>query len=77
MLFYLFDAYQAAKDRLAQIPSDVRTEARRMGVSISYTVPEFGTDVVIEYPNGRRERRLADGSVVEIPPRRRTQTDIC
>ncbi len=69
MPFFLFEAYQNARDRLARIPADVRGEAKRTGASIAYSDPTYGADVIIEYPNGRRERLKPDGTVIEIPKR--------
>lgn len=62
----LFEAYKSARDRLARIPADVRAEAKRTGAPIAYSDPKYGADVIIEYPNGRRERLRSDGTVEEI-----------
>jgi hypothetical protein len=67
--FYLFEAYEASKEKIARIGDEVRAEARRTGTTISYTMREFGDDIITEYPDGRRERRKLDGTVEEIPKR--------
>ena len=68
---HLFEQYGRKAEDIARIGRDVRAEARATGTPISYTEPIYGTDVIQEYPDGRRERFRADGSVVAIPPRGR------
>ena len=46
-----------------------RAEASATGTPVSYTEPAYGTDVIVEYPDGRRERIKDDGSLMSIPPR--------
>ena len=65
----LFEQYALKADAISQIGEDVRADARASNTTMSYTEPAYGTDVIREYPGGRRERVKADGSVVAVPPR--------
>lgn len=67
----LFEQYMRTADAIRRIGEDVRVDARVSNTTISYTEPAFGTDVIREYPSGRRERVKADGAVVAVPPRGR------
>jgi hypothetical protein len=64
----LFEQYARRVEAIGRIGEEIRAEARATGTPISYTEPAYGTDVIREYPDGRRERLKADGSVVAIPP---------
>lgn len=66
---FLFEQYARKVGEISRIGEDVREEARVSNTSVSYAEPAYGTDVILEYPGGRRERVKADGSVVAIPPR--------
>ena len=65
----LFEQYAARADAISRIGADVRAEAQLSNTTVSYTEPAYGTDVITEYPEGRRERVKADGSVVTVPCR--------
>jgi len=67
----LFEQYARKAEAISRIGEDVRADARVSNTTVSYTEPAFGTDVILEYPEGRRERVKADGSVVAVPPRGR------
>jgi hypothetical protein len=69
----LFDQYALKADAIGRIGEDVRAEAQVSNTTVSYTEPAYGTDVITEYPGGRRERLKADGSVVAVPPRERRE----
>ena len=40
-----------------------------INTAISDTEPEFGTDLISEFPDGRRDRTTSDGLAVIMPPR--------
>ncbi len=63
----LFEQYARRAEAIGRIGEEVRADARATGTPISYTEPAYGTDVIREWPDGRRERLKADGSVVAIP----------
>jgi hypothetical protein len=65
----LFEQYARQAEAISRIGEDVRAEAQVSNTTMSYTEPAYGTDVIREYPGGRRERVRADGSVVPVPPR--------
>ena len=65
----LFECYALSSEAIGRIGEDVRAEARATNTSVSYTEPAYGTDVIREYPDGRREHVKADGSVVALPSR--------
>ena len=65
----LFEQYARKAEAISRIGEDVRADARVSNTTVSYTEPGYGTDVILEYPEGRRERVKADGSVVAVPPR--------
>jgi len=65
----LFEQYARKADAISRIGDDIRADARVSNTTVSYTEPAYGTDVIREYPGGRRERLKADGSVVAVPPR--------
>jgi hypothetical protein len=67
----IFEQYARRAEAIGRIGDEVRAEARATGTPISYTEPAYGTDVIREYPDGRRERLKADGTVVAIPARGR------
>ncbi len=67
----LFEQYARRAEAIGRIGEEVRADARATGTPISYTEPAYGTDVIREWPDGRRKRLRADGSVVAIPARRR------
>lgn len=67
----LFEQYARMAAAIGRIGEEVRAEARATGTPMSYTEPAYGTDVIREFPDGRRERLKADGSVVAAPPRGR------
>ncbi len=67
----LFEELDRKADAMARIGERVRAEAKATGTPISYTEPAYGTDVIREYPDGRRERLLPGGLVEPIPPRER------
>jgi hypothetical protein len=67
----IFEQYARRAEAIGRIGEEVRAEARATGTPISYTEPAYGTDVIREYPDGRRERLKADGSVVAMPARGR------
>ena len=69
--FRLLEQYARRAAAISRIGEKVRAEAMATDTAISYTEPAYGTDVIREYPDGRRERLKADGSVVAIPPRGR------
>ena len=64
----LFEHYVRNADAIRRIGEGVRVDARASNTTISYTEPAFGTDVIREYPCGRRERVKSDGAVVAVPP---------
>ena len=64
----IFEQYARNADAIGRIGEEVRAEARATGTPIAYTEATYGTDVIREYPDGRRERLKTDGSVVAIPP---------
>ena len=68
---HLFDRYERRAKETGSFGEAVQAEAHATGTPISYMEPQYGTDVIREYPDGRRERLMADGSVVAIPPRGR------
>ena len=68
---FLFEQYARRAEAIGCIGEAVRADARATGTPISYTEPGYGTDVIREWPDGRRERLKADGSVVAIPARGR------
>ena len=65
----LFEHYQRNAAAIARIGEDVRALACATGTTVSYTEPGYGTDVLREYPDGRRERLKADGTIEVIPAR--------
>jgi hypothetical protein len=65
----LFDEIDRKAGALAQIGERVRAEARATGTTMSYTEPAYGTDIIVEYSDGRRERLTPGGVAVPIPPR--------
>ena len=65
----LFEHYDRKAEAIGRIAEDVRADAQASNTTISYTEPAFGSEVIREYPGGRRERLKADGSVVSMPPR--------
>lgn len=67
----IFKQYARNADAISRIGEKVRAEARATGTPIAYTEATYGTDVIREYPDGRRERLKTDGSVVDVPPRGR------
>lgn len=67
----LFEQYARKADAIGRIGEDVRADALRSNTTISYTDPAYGTDVIREYPDGRRERVIPGGVVIAIPPRAR------
>lgn len=67
----IFEQYARNADAISRIGEQVRAEARATGTPMSYSEAAYGTDVIREYPDGRRERIKSDGSVVAIPPRGR------
>ena len=67
----LFEDMARNADAIRRIGEEVRAEALATGTPISYTEPAYGTDVIREYPDGHRERLMADGSIVAIPARGR------
>lgn len=66
---FLFEQYALKAEVIGRIGEEVRAKARLSNTTVSYTEPAYGTDVILEYPDGRRERVKADGSVVAIPAR--------
>lgn len=60
----VFDAWEANKHQVARIADDVREEARATGTTVSYTERGTGNLVIVDWPDGRRELRLADSSWV-------------
>jgi hypothetical protein len=66
----LFECYALSSEAIGRIGEDVRAQARATNTPVSYTDPASGTDVIREYPDGRRERVKADGSVVAVPSRK-------
>lgn len=67
----LFEEIARKANEIAQIGDKVRAEAQATGTPVSYTEPAYGTDVIVEYPDGHRERLMACGSAVTISPRGR------
>jgi hypothetical protein len=67
----LFEQYARKAEAIGRIGEDVRAAATISNTPISYTEPAYGTDVILEYPGGRRERVMANGLVVAVPPRER------
>jgi hypothetical protein len=67
----LFEQYDRKAEAIGRIGDDVRADAHISNTPISYTEPAYGTDVIREYPDGRRERVKSDGGVITIPPRGR------
>jgi hypothetical protein len=65
----LFEQYVRNAEAISRVGEDVRADARVSNTTVSYTEHGYGTDVIREYPGGRRERVMADGSVVTVPPR--------
>ena len=65
----LFKQYARRAGEIGRFGEVVRAEARATGTPISCTEPEYGIDVIQEYPDDRRERLMADGSVEAIPLR--------
>lgn len=65
----LFDVIDRKAGALAQIGKRVRAEARATGTTMSYTEPAYGTDIIVEHPDGHRERLTPGGAAVPIPPR--------
>jgi hypothetical protein len=58
-------------DAMPLVGKLARESARRAGTPIHYMDPDYGDDIIREYPDGRRERMIKgqDGVVVAIPPR--------
>ena len=54
-------------DQYARNADAVRAEARTSNTTISYTEAAYGKDVILEYPDGRRERSKSDGTVEVLP----------
>ena len=52
----IFKQYARNADAIGRIGEKVRAEARATGTPIAYTEATYGTDVIREYPDGRRER---------------------
>jgi hypothetical protein len=67
----LFEEIARKANEIAQIGDKVRAEAQATGTPVCYTEPASGTDVIVEYPDGHRERLTACGSAVTIAPRGR------
>ncbi len=67
----LVEQYAKNVHAIGRIGEEVRAEGHATNTPISYTEPAYGADVIREYPDGRRERVLADGSVLIIPARGR------
>lgn len=67
----ILEQYARRAKAISHLGEKVRAEAISTGTAISYTEPAYGTDVIREYPDGRRERVKSDGSIVAIPPRGR------
>jgi hypothetical protein len=67
----LFERAVSKAEAIRRIGEDARTLARATGTAVPYTEPAYGTNVIREYPDGRRERRRPDGSVESVPPRDR------
>ena len=67
----LFEQYARRAEAIGRIGEEVRADAQATSTPISYTEAAYGTDVIREWPDGRRERLKADGSVVAIPARGR------
>ncbi len=67
----LLEQHARRAEAIGRIGEKVRADAQATGTPISYTEPACGTDVIREWPDGRRERLKADGSVVAIPIRGR------
>ena len=67
----MLEEFDAQAEALKQVGPNARAAARKAGVPISYLDPAYGSDVIREYPDGRRERVLNGlrGPVVPIPPR--------
>jgi hypothetical protein len=65
----LFELLDRKAEALSRIGERVRAEAKATGTPMSYTEPAYGTDVIREYPDGRRERLIPGGAAVPIPPR--------
>jgi hypothetical protein len=65
----IFEQYARCAEAISRIGEEVRAEARATGTTMSYTKRAYGTDIIREYPDGRRERLKADGCVEAIAPR--------
>ena len=68
---FLIDHYANKADAVARIGEEVLADARATGTCISYSEAAYGTDVIREWPDGRRVRMRPDGSVDSIPARGR------
>jgi hypothetical protein len=69
---FMLDEFDAQAEAIKQVGPNARAAARAAGVPISYMDPEFGDDIIREYPDGRRERvrNGLQGPVEPIAPRR-------
>jgi hypothetical protein len=58
-------------DALRQVGVRALEDAKKAGVPVAYLDPEYGDDIIREFPDGRRERiiRGEHGAVVAIPAR--------
>jgi hypothetical protein len=58
-------------DALRQVGVRALEDAKQAGVPVAYLDPEYGDDIIREFPDGRRERviRGKHGAVVAIPAR--------
>ena len=67
----LFEQYALNAGAISRIGENMRAKARASNTTVSYTEPAYGTDIILGYPDGRREHVKAEGLVVALPPRRR------
>jgi len=67
----LFDKIDENAAGLRQIGMIALAEAKKAGSFVAYMDPAYGTDIIREYPDGRRERidRANGGCLVAIPAR--------
>ncbi len=66
-----FDEIAERADALKQVGPQALLEARQANIPVYYMQPEYGDDIIREYPDGHRERisNSNGGTVLAVPPR--------